>query len=251
MSLVSIITPYFKKKDYINEAVNSVLSQTYKNFELIIIYDDEDRSEVSLISNIQKLDKRIKLIINKRNYGAGISRNIGINASKGEYIAFLDADDIWKNSKLQKQIAFMKKNNFSATHTSYEIINSKNNDKNTSKRIAKKINFKILLKSCDIGLSTVILKKELFKNNVKFPKIQTKEDYVLWLLITRNGHIFYPLKNILTKWRVSINSLSSSTFIKLINGYIVYKKYMRFSSIKSLLLLLQLSFFYLWKNLKF
>ena len=90
MSLVSIVIPYFKKKDYINTAVTSALKQTYQNFEIVIVYDDIDHSDLPLILKIQKLDRRIKVVINKTNMGAGLSRNVGINASKGKYLAFLE-----------------------------------------------------------------------------------------------------------------------------------------------------------------
>ena len=96
MKLVSVIIPYFKKIRYINKAINSVLEQTYKNFEVIIIYDDENLEDLKAVNNIKKKDKRIKVIVNKKNLGAGYSRNKGIKISKGNIIAFLDADDYWK-----------------------------------------------------------------------------------------------------------------------------------------------------------
>jgi teichuronic acid biosynthesis glycosyltransferase TuaG len=249
MSLVSIIIPYYKKKDTVKDSVCSVLKQSYQNFELIIVYDDINHSDITLISNIQKLDKRIKVLINKTNLGSGLSRNEGINISKGKYLAFLDADDVWDYRKLEKQINFMEINNYAATHTSYHIVDSNNNVRST--RVAKKLDFKTLLKSCDIGLSTVVIRKDILKSNLKFPKIATKEDYVLWLLITKNGNVFYPLHDILTQWKISKNSLSSNVLRKLIDGYTVYYKYMKFSLSKSFLLLLQLCIFYLWKNSKF
>ena len=249
MNLVSIIIPYFKKKDYILEAINSILNQTYQNFEVIIVYDDIDRSELSLIYDIQKLDSRIKVLVNKKNLGAGLSRNSGIKNSNGKYIAFLDADDLWKKEKLEKQISIMEKNNFLITHTSYEILG--NNKKFTKIMKARNLNFKKLLKSCDVGLSTVIIKKDLFDQNIQFSNIKTKEDYILWLLLTKKGYILYSLNESLSFWRVSKNSLSSPLLRRFIDGFYVYYKYMRFSLIKSIFLLIQLSFNYLWKNLKF
>ena len=95
MDLVSIIIPYYKKKKYIELAINSVIRQTYTNFELIIIYDDENKEDLNFLKKIIKKDKRIKIYINKKNLGAGPSRNKGIKLSKGSLIAFLDADDLW------------------------------------------------------------------------------------------------------------------------------------------------------------
>ena len=95
MDLVSIIIPYYKKKNYITDTVNSALSQSYKKIEILIVYDDENHDDLKFLEKIKKQDQRIKIIINKRKMGAGISRNIGISNSIGNYIAFLDADDTW------------------------------------------------------------------------------------------------------------------------------------------------------------
>ncbi len=109
MSLVSIIIPYFKKKNHIKLTIKSILNQRYKNIEIIIIYDNSNKNELKFIEKIKKLDKRIQIIVNNKNIGAGASRNKAIKKSKGKYIAFLDADDLWRPKKLQKQISYMKK----------------------------------------------------------------------------------------------------------------------------------------------
>ena len=248
MDLVSVIMPYYKKKKYIELAVNSVIQQTYKNFELIIVYDDENKEDLNLLKKIIKKDKRIKLIINKKNLGAGRSRNKGIKLSKGSLIAFLDSDDLWTRNKLKKQIFFMKKNLIDISHTSYHIINSDN--KIIGSRSAKDMNYKLLLNSCNIGLSTVIMKKEIITNKIKFANINTKEDYILWLKITLNNKKIFALKNNLTKWRKLNDSLSTSRIQKLYDGYLVYRKYMNFSLLKSFICLLLLSFNYVLKELR-
>ena len=248
MDLVSIITPYYKKKKYIELTINSVLQQTYKNFELIIIYDDQNKEDLNLLKNLTKKDKRIKLYINKKNLGAGRSRNKGIKLCQGSLIAFLDADDLWARNKLKKQIFFMKKSLVDISHTSYHIINSDN--KKIGNRIAKDMNHKLLLSSCDIGLSTVIMKKKIITNKIKFANINTKEDYVLWLKITLDNKKIFALKNNLTKWRKLNDSLSASKIQKLYDGYLVYRKYMNFSLAKSFIYLLLLSFNYGLKELR-
>jgi len=248
MDLVSIITPYYKKKKYIELTINSVLQQTYKNFELIIIYDDQNKEDLNLLKNLTKKDKRIKLYINKKNLGAGRSRNKGIKLCQGSLIAFLDADDLWARNKLKKQIFFMKKSLVDISHTSYHIINSDN--KKIGNRIAKDMNHKLLLSSCDIGLSTVIMKKKIITNKIKFANINTKEDYVLWLKITLHNRKILALKNNLTKWRKLNDSLSASKIQKLYDGYLVYRKYMNFSLAKSFIRLLLLSFNYGLKELR-
>ena len=248
MDLVSVIMPYYKKKEYIVSSINSVLKQSYKNLELIIIYDDSNHEDLIILNNLKKKDSRIKIFINKKNIGAGLSRNRGIMLSKGKFIAFLDSDDLWSPDKLKKQIFFMKKRKIKISHTSYYIINYKN--KIIGKRKAKDLSHKKLLKSCDVGLSTIILDKKLIKNNIKFASIKTKEDYVLWLKITLSEKKIYALLNNLTKWRKLDNSLSSSKFQKIKDGYLVYRKYMKFGQIKSFFYLGLLSINFLLKTIK-
>ena len=245
MNLVSIIVPFYKKKKYVLNSIKSILNQTYKNFEIIIIYDDSNLDDLKYILEIKRLDKRIRVFKNKANKGVGLSRNYGIKKSRGKFIAFLDADDIWHPLKLSTQIEFMINNNFSITHTSYNIINEKN--KKVGTRFAKNLKFSDLIRSCDIGLSTVIIEKKLL-DNLCFPNLKTKEDYVLWLQLTKKGYEFKAFDEFLTDWRLAKNSLSSSTFRKLIDGYNVYRKYLEQSILKSLINLLILSLNFLRKK---
>ena len=122
MIIVSVIIPYYKKKNYIKSTIKSVLNQTYKNFEIIIVYDDKDRNDLKYLNKIKKLDKKIKIILNAKNIGAGLSRNKAIKRAKGKYIAFIDSDDLWNKKKLGVQLNFMKKNNHDISHTNYSII---------------------------------------------------------------------------------------------------------------------------------
>ena len=245
MMLVSIIIPYYKKKDYIKKTINSILKQTYKKFEIIIINDEPGELSKNILSFLKKKDSRIKIINNKKNIGAGKSRNKGINIAKGKYIAFIDSDDVWKKNKLLKQIEFMRRKNIEISHTSYEIIDDDLAIRGT--RQAKVMNYKKLIKSCDIGLSTVIIKKSLIKN-LRFPNLKTKEDYVLWLEIAKKGKTIHALNTKLTQWRKSKNSLSASVVRKLTDGYYVYRHHLKFSVIKSLYSLLVLSINFLNKT---
>ena len=232
MDLVSVIIPYYRKREFISETIDSALDQSYKNLEIIIIYDDDNKTDLEFIKKIAKKDNRIKIIENRDKMGAGESRNIGIFESNGKYIAFLDADDIWHLDKLRKQINFMEEYNYIISHTSYSIINENKNI--VGKRIAKNF-FKLseLLKSCDIGTSTVVLHRNLIKSDIKFASLSTKEDFVLWLRILKNNVSIYGLNEDLTLWTKSKNSLSSSTFQKIIDGFRVYYSYMNFGFIKS------------------
>ena len=107
---ITIIIPYYQKKKFFKQTINSINSQTYSNFEVIIIFDDDNKDDLHFIKDLIKNDKKIKLIINSKNLGAGKSRNIGIKFSTGSYISFLDSDDYWHKNKLKYQYKFMKKN---------------------------------------------------------------------------------------------------------------------------------------------
>ena len=246
MILVSVIIPYFKKKLYFKKTFDSVINQDYQNFEIIIIYDDEDLTELQFIRKIIIGHKNVKIIINSKQLGAGGSRNIGIKSAKGKFIAFIDADDLWKNNKLKLQLKFMMNNKCSVSHTSYKTIMG---NKVISTRIAKDyFQFEDLLKSCNIGLSTIILKKSIFKGKIKFPNLKTKEDFVLWLNILKKNYRIYAIKSALTYWRKLDTSLSSFKIQKLMDGFRVYNRYMGFNFIKSFFYLCVLSINYLKKK---
>ena len=248
MASVSVIIPFYKKHLFLKKAIESILSQTYKDFEIIIIHDDPKDQNLEFISNIKSMDNRIIVLKNKENLGAGFSRNEGIKIAKGNYIAFLDADDVWYQNKLSVQIDFMKKNNCEFSHTSYEILDL--NEKIISKRIAKeKLDYEQLIKSCDIGLSSVILKKEILRDH-KFPSLKTKEDYVLWLLLAKSGIKIYAISEVLMKWRRTNNSLSDNTFQKITDGFKVYNSYLNYNLLLSLKCLFILSLNYILKKIK-
>ena len=240
--LVSVIIPYYNKIDFFKKTYISVINQDYKNFEVIIVYDDEDKKDLEILKKIIK--KKTKIIINKKNLGAGFSRNKGIKISRGKYIAFIDSDDIWYKNKLKTHVNLMERKNLMFTHSSYKI-NYQN--KIIGKRNAKKeLKFKQLLNSCDIGLSTVVLNKKIL-NKLKFPNIKTKEDFVLWLKISLKYEII-GINKYLVLWRKTENSLSSNILQKLIDGYKVYRIYMGFSIFKSIIYLIKLSINFFLKN---
>ena len=249
MKLVSIIIPYYRKRKFIKSAIISAIKQSYSNIEIIIIYDDPIKSDLNYIKNLAKKDKRIKIFVNKKNLGVGLSRNKGIRFAKGKFIAFLDADDLWLKNKLKIQIKFMKESLCDFSHTSYSIIDEFGKEK--SDRVAYNYeNFDELLKSCNIGLSTVVINKKLLNKKFTFPDLKTKEDFVLWLKLVKSGIKIKSIKKKLVKWRKVDNSLSSSIVQKLFDGFTVYNTYMKFNYFKSFYYLFLLSINYLKKRNK-
>ena len=245
--LVSVIIPYFRKKNYIKKCINSIINQTYKNIEIIIIYDDQDKEDLKYIKSFIKIKKNIKVIINKKNLGVGKSRNLGIKKSKGSYISFLDSDDYWDKNKVSYQLSFMKKNKILFSHTNYFIINE--NDKILGiMKVQKDLNYRDLIRSCDIGTSSVMIKKKILRANY-FPNFKTKEDYFLWLKLAKKNIAIKGINKNLIYWRKTKNSLSSSFIQKLIDAFKVY-----YSNNQNILIsiynVMQLSIFFIFKKFK-
>jgi teichuronic acid biosynthesis glycosyltransferase TuaG len=246
MMLVTVIMPFFKKKFFFKESYYSALNQNIKNLEIIVIYDDDDRSDIPYIRRVINNDKNTTLLINKKNLGAGISRNLAIKKAKGKYIAFLDCDDIWDKNKIKYQLNFMKSNNLDISYTSYSVID-KFGCQLYDVNIKNKMTYKDFLKSCDIGLSTVVMKKSIF-DNFKFNKIKTKEDYLLWLQLSKSKYKFIGIKKILCFWRCSEGSLSNNIIQKIKDSFRVYYKFEKQSFLKTIISIAVLSFFALKKN---
>ena len=244
----SIIIAYYKKKHFFEETVNSILNQTYSDFEVILVYDDVDKKELNFVKKILSRLPRYKIIINKKNIGAGLSRNKAIYFAKGQYIAFCDADDLWHKKKLEVQITFMKQEKINFSHTSYKIINNFGNTLGYFK-IAKKLNYKDLLKSCDIATSSVVINKNILKKGIFFSNFTTKEDYALWLKIAKKENKLYGIKNDLLFWRSLHNSLSDSFFQKLFDAYKVYRFSEKYNTITSIYFVIRLSLFALIKKI--
>jgi len=245
---VSIIIPFYKNITLLKKTLSSVFKQDYTNYEIIIINDNNTQENKSFLKKLNKNKNKykIKIIYNKKNLGAGFSRNKGIKAALGQYIAFLDSDDTWKKNKLSYQLRFMKRKGYLASHTSYNLVNL--SGEIISKRKAIDLNYRELLNSCNIGLSTVILNKDILKFTNNFPKLKTKEDYVLWLKLSKKGIIFHSIDKYLTNWTNVSNSLSESSFQKIKDAFLVYYKYLNFSILTSILKTLILSINYIKKK---
>ena len=245
--LVSIIIPYFRKKKYFKDTINSIISQSYKKLEIIVIYDDANKSELQFVEKTLEKFKNKKILINKKSLGPGLSRNKGIIKSKGAYIAFCDADDVWKKNKLKVQLSFMQKNKIDFSHTNYFIINKYSKIIGQFK-IEKKLNYQDLLRSCDIGLSTVLAKKKIFNKN-KFSSLTTKEDYLLWLKILKKKKFISGINKNLSSWRLLEKSLSSSVTQKVSDSFKLYHNYEKYNVIISLFFMLRLTYFALIKKI--
>ncbi|MCU4714644.1 glycosyltransferase [Bacillus cereus] len=209
--MISIVIPSYNASSFIKETIQSVQSQTYTNWEIIIIDDVSKDNTRELIKEEIKKDGRIQLIELQENGGAAIARNIGINNAKGKYVAFLDSDDLWLPEKLEKQLEFMQNNDIAFSFTSYQIMNQDGTLTDKVVHVPEKINYNGLLKNTIIGCLTVMLDIEKL-GRVQMPNIRTRQDTATWLKILRQGHYAYGLDEVLSKYRKVENSISSKKF---------------------------------------
>ena len=245
--LISVIIPFYNEEYYFDKCINSALSQTYSKIEILIINDGSDKIYDDKLNKIQhKYPDKVK-IFTQENQGVSAARNLGIKKSNGEYIAFLDADDLWLPDKLEYQINLIKKYKIDFIHGSYSIIND--DDSFVGKFISKTINYNQLIKSCDIGTSTVLVKSDLIKKHL-FKNISTKEDYVCWLSIIKETKTLFGDSKEVSIYRERKSSLSSGIILKFINAFKVYFIYEKKNLILSILYTINLSIFWVLKTFK-
>ena len=208
-NLVSIITPLYNSENFIEDAINSVKVQNYTDWEMIIVDDLSNDGSLDIAKGISKKDTRIKILENKKNFGAGISRNRAIKISQGRYIAFLDSDDIWHKDKLEIQINLMKKNNWSFSHTSYGYISTDGtNIKSTFHVSNSPISYIDLLKRTEISCLTAIYDQSIL-GKFFMSNHRKKQDYALWLAILKEGNKSFPIDIELAYYRQRKNSNTS------------------------------------------
>lgn len=214
--LVSIIMPSYNTANYIGESINSVMNQTYKNWELIIVDDCSTDNTDEIVNKFLK-DERIKYLKNEKNGGAAISRNKALREAKGRWIAFLDSDDLWVPEKLEKQISFMKKNNYSFTYSYYQEINEKGKNLGIEIQGPKKITRCSMYNYCWIGCLTVVYDAEKI-GLIEIKDIKKNNDYAMWLKVIKKSDCYlYPYS--LAFYRKRIGSISRQSYIKLIKWH--------------------------------
>jgi len=219
--LVSIITPSYNSSKYISQTIESVISQTYQNWEMIIIDDCSTDDSIYTIEKYLKKDMRIKLIKLEKKSGPAVARNKGIKEANGRYIAFLDADDIWLSEKLEKQINFMKKERICFCYSSYYVIDEKGFE--IGLFITKKeATYKELLKTCFIGNLTAIYDASNL-GKIYMEPIPVRQDYTLWLKILRNGAPAKGILEPLAKYRLRYGSISSNKIKATIWTWQIYR----------------------------
>lgn len=201
MPKVSIITPCYNAEKYIHETYESVMSQTFKDFEWIIINDASSDKTKEILETLK--DPRIKIHHKDINEGVSLARNKGLELATGDLIAFLDADDFWLPRKLETQIKYHDKYDF----TFHSYTDFRDNEL-LKTHIASPINFNELLKNCIIKTSTVMLKASLAKKHKFKPHLNQGEDFLYFLKILKDTKNAFGFNENLTKYRIEENSLS-------------------------------------------
>lgn len=240
IQMVSIVTPCYNSAQYIAGAIESVLSQTYPFWEMIIVDDCSTDETFEIISKYQKQEKRIRVYKMQTNSGtATVPRNYGIEKAEGEFIAFLDSDDIWLPTKLEKQIALASEKDAVLIYSYYEKINEQGVQDNRAVKSPLVVTYKQLLTGNVIGCLTAMYSiKQLGK---KFFKQVGHEDFALWLEILRQNHNAYCVPEVLALYRVGNSSLSSNKIKAFVWTWNIYRNVEEFSVAKSAFLFLQYS----------
>lgn len=249
--LVSIVMPTYNSALFIEESLNSVISQEYINWELLIIDDKSTDSTVKIIEKVLENEKRIKLVKLNENKGQAYARNIGIKKSKGEYLTFIDSDDLWNEKFLSKMISFMKVNNLNIAYSSFERMNESLSESFGVLHCKKEVSFRDLLKNNYLScLSTIINIKNIGK--VYFLEEYKHEDHIFWLHILKNKvSLAIGLDENLATYRIRKNSTSRNKIKAAKWKWIIYRSYLKFSVIKSSYYYCYYLFWGIIKNIRF
>lgn len=215
-SLVSIIMPSYNTGNYISKTIQSVIEQTYQNWELIIVDDcstDNTDEVVALFT-----DERIRYLKNEKNSGAAFSRNIALKEAKGKWIAFLDSDDLWKSQKLEKQINFMNANNYFFSYTNYEEIDEMGNKNGMIITGPKKITKIGMFNYCWPGCLTVMYNSSVI-GLIQIEDIKRNNDYAIWLKVCQKANCYLLDETLAEYRRGRCGSISTHNYIELIRWH--------------------------------
>jgi teichuronic acid biosynthesis glycosyltransferase TuaG len=235
--LVSVITPIYNSERYLQECIESVQKQSYTNFEHILVDDCSTDNSVGIVKKFSKKDSRIKLLKLKKNSGAGVARNKGVEIAEGRFIAFLDADDFWSGDKLKDQLEMMVKTGHALSYTSYYVVDDASKPK-YRRKVPLITDYQSILRNCYIFCSTAIYDtKQLGK--VYMPKIRRRQDWVLWINILKVLDKSIGLQKPLVYYREGNDSLSKNKIKLLKDNFNVYRQQLGFSYFISLIFMIR------------
>lgn len=228
--LVSIVTPSYNSEALIGETIQSILNQTYTNWELIIVDDCSSDQTVDIIK--EYTDERIQLHILEQNSGAAVARNHAIKKATGKYLAFLDSDDLWTEDKLEKQVRFMQTNDWAFSFTGYELMNEEGILMNKYVPVPYVMNYHTLMKNTIIGCLTVMLDREKIGDQY-MPNIRAGQDTAFWLQLLKQGFTAYGINEPLAHYRIGSHSISSNKWKAAKRTWRIYREIEQLSVIRS------------------
>lgn len=231
--LVSIIMPSYNAENFIAESIESVLHQTYSNWELIITDDCSSDHTPDIVQSYCNQDSRIDFVIAKQHSGIAGTRNQCLLRAKGRFVAFLDNDDLWYHEKLEKQVRFLTENDYPFAYSEYELMNEDGTPKGKIIKTAGVIDYNKYLKNTIIGSGTIMLDTSK-TGSLQMPDNATSDDMALWCKILKDGHHAYPMKEVLMKYRVRSNSASANKLKAAKDVWLVYRKQEKLSLFYSL-----------------
>lgn len=222
--MISIVIPVHNAEKFLEETIKSVMAQTYPDWELLLVDDCSKDASKTIASGYEALDKRIRLIALEENVGAAKARNVGIKESKGAYLAFLDADDIWVKEKLERELKFMKEKQAAFVFSGYEFADEQAVGTGKIVKVPETINYKQALKNTTIFTSTVLFdRSKIDKELLLMPDVKS-EDTATWWQILKTGIEAYGLNENLVLYRRSANTLSSNKFEAIKRIWYLYRK---------------------------
>lgn len=206
--LVSVIIPVYNAEEFIGKTLDSVLNQTYKNFEIVLVDDCSKDNSQQIIKKYQASHSEIVYFRQSTNQGAGAARNKALELAKGQYVAFLDADDLWYPQKIEKQIRLLETKKGAFSYTAIEMIDKNDAVVKKIRRVKEEINYNFLLRNTMIATSTVVIDR-IILGDFRMPIVRGGQDYATWLMLLRNGNIAYGINEVLEQYRVgNKNSLA-------------------------------------------
>ncbi|MCY7916000.1 teichuronic acid biosynthesis protein TuaG [Bacillus vallismortis] len=230
--LISVITPSYNAEEYIEKTIQSVLNQTFSDWEMIIVDDCSTDGTRDILKRYEEDNERIHAIFLKENQGAAVARNTALSKAKGRYVAFLDSDDAWKAEKLDKQLAFMRKHQHAFTFTAYELISQDGGPLHKTIHAPVSLTYDDVLKNTIIGCLTVMIDREQ-TGDIRMPHIRTRQDLATWLSVLKRGFKAYGLNEPLAEYRIVETSISSNKWKAAKKTWFVYREIERLHFIKA------------------
>lgn len=229
--LISVIMPCYNMASYISDSIQSVQRQTYPHWELLIVDDASTDETVNIIASYAQSDTRIRFAT-KKHSGIADTRNQCIQMAQGQFLTFLDADDIWHPEKLEKQLGFMIEKNVGFTYSTYDWIDEDGKTLNKFINTIGNLDYETYLRNTIIGCSTVMVNKAI-TGNVVVPKFRTSEDTATWLDILKKGFLAYAIDEPLVSYRIRRKSASSNKLKASVDLWKVYRRHEKLSFFKA------------------